>query len=52
MVARNKINIMDNKMRKRALVVVLSGSQFWLAQCTFVNNEAEDDSAIIYANQN
>lgn len=39
-------------MRTRAVVVALNGSQFWLANCTFVSNEAEDDSAIIYSNQN
>ena len=39
-------------MRNRAVVVALTGSQFWIANCTFFNNEAKDDSAIIYANKN
>ena len=52
MVVRDRINISDNKIRKRSLIVALNGSQFWVANCTINANEAEDDTAIIYSNNN
>lgn len=51
-VAFKKINVSDNKMYKRAVLVVQDYSQFWLWDCIFSGNDADTDSAIIYANAN
>jgi hypothetical protein len=51
-VIRDRINISDNKVFKRSLVVALDGSQFWVANATISANEALEDTAIIYSSNN
>lgn len=52
LVAREKITVQDNKMRKRAVLVVIDAAQFWVQDALFQSNEADEDSVLVYAHSN